>query len=368
MASKFLKWQRKMNQINQMQERMNQINQMQERMNQINQVDRLLQTDLLYREQTLLSARMPEIIQTYQHWQRIIDQATASSRIFDNLIRSHHTWLRELKSVQQAAELQAVVTSSLREVADQLAISERLFAGFDTIRRFMVLPAPAMLNLLYSINYLTDTYGKMAESIRTYQDITYLPKFVLPGATRELVMANHTVDVLATSGEIEEEQDTAEHDLIEKITENPSNCIALLREVDPELARMYTGARSAFHEKNPDRCRHILISLRELFSNLLRQLAPDEQVLTWMPESKAEWLHEGRPTRVARLYYLCRNLNHGPMTDFVSADIKAMSKLIGPLNRVHQTNPKLSEVQLQALLHRMDSHIVFIVSICKEST
>ena len=33
---------------------------------------------------------------------------------------------------------------------------------------------------------MTAIYGKMAESIRTYSDITHLPRFVLPGATREV--------------------------------------------------------------------------------------------------------------------------------------------------------------------------------------
>ena len=130
---------------------------------------------------------------------------------------------------------------------------------------------------------------------------------------------------------------------------------------------MYEGARDAVHGDNPDRGRHLLVSLRELLSHLLRKIAPDERVLTWIPKDSDNWLHKGRPTRKARLHYLCREIKYGPMDDFVVSDTKATIKFVEVFNRIHQPEVELSDKQLHALLHRTESFVTFIVQIWMES-
>ena len=313
---------------------------------------------------------MTEIVQANQHWQHMIDQATASSRIVADLTHAHRTWARDFKSIQdRTSGLQVAAKLSLGNMAYRLTVSERMFARIDiaAIRRSIALPEHTILRFRDLSNDLTTTYRKLAESLPTYADIMRLPKFVLPNATREVFIANHAVDALGVYDEGELDRNLAEFDLVEKAIEETSNCTVLLKAVDPQLATMYAGARDAVRGDNPDRGRHLLVSLRELLSNLLRKIAPDERVLTWIPNGSDNWLHEGRPTRKARLHYLCREIEHGPMDDFVVSDAKATVKFIEVFNRIHQPEVELSDKQLHALLHRTESFVTFIVQIWMES-
>ncbi len=215
---------------------------------------------------------------------------------------------------------------------------------------------------------MTAIYGKMAESIRTYPDITHLPRFVLPGATREVFVTGYAANALGVSDESDAEQDSSEiQPVVDEVEEEISICASLLKDVDPALARPYAGARDALQGTSHDRERHILSSLRELWNHLLRKIAPEKQVLEWIPKDDKELLHGGNPTRKARILYLCRDLNHDPLTDFIVLDTRALVALVDFFNRVHQLEPKLSDQQLRALLLRTDSWLTYILQIWKES-
>ena len=235
---------------------------------------------------TLASKRMTELFRANQNWQQLIDKATAPSRLVADLARVHPTWLRDLKSVQdQAAALEVSAKLSLGKMAYQLTVSERMFARIDirAISQSTALPENAMPRLWALSDDMTATYRKLTESFPTYTDIIHLPKFVLPSATREVFVANHAVNKLDERDEAESEPDLAGLALVKESIEETSKCPALLTAVDPQLARMYEGARDALSGDNPDRSRHILGSLRELLNHLLRRIAPDESVLEWIP-------------------------------------------------------------------------------------
>ena len=125
----------------------------------------------------LVSKRMIEVVQANQNLQHIIDQTTASSRLAADLTRVHHTWLRDLTSVQnQAAALQVEAKLSLGKMAYRLTVSECMFARIDipAISQSIALPENAILRLRAFSDDLTVTYKKLAESFRTYQDIILL--------------------------------------------------------------------------------------------------------------------------------------------------------------------------------------------------
>ena len=143
--------------------------------------------------------------------------------------------------------------------------------------------------------------------------------------------------------------------------------MGLLQGVDPTLVRLYIGAHDALSGKSVDRARHVLSSLRELWQHLLRQLAPDEHVLSWAPSDDKELRREGRPTRKARVLYICRTLNHAPLNDFVVADTRALVKFVDFFNRVHELDPGLTDKQLRALLLRTDSWLTYILQIWEET-
>ena len=302
-----------------------------------------------------------------QNLEHIIDQTTAVSQMTD-LAHIHSTWIQSLKSTQdQAAQLPIAVKSTLGSIADQIAVSERRFSAVDGIRQSIALSELEIVRIQESVNDMKAIYGKMVESIRIYPDIAHLPRFVLPGATREVFVTGYAVNTLSASDETDAEQDSPEIQIVAEIEEETSICIPLLEDVDPDLARPYAGARDALRGENPDRARHILSSLRELWNHLLRRIAPDKEVLKWISKDDKDLLHEEKPTRRARILYVCRGLNHDPLTEFVAHDTRALVTLVEFFNRVHQLEPKLSDQQLRALLLRTDSWLTYILQIRNES-
>ena len=319
---------------------------------------------------SLAYTRIAALVRANQkHWQSIIDQAAAASRAI-HLTRAHSTWLRDLKEGQDAsAKLQIAVKSYLGSMADRLASLEPILAGRDlkVIQPSTALPDLEIQRYQASVNAMMAAYGRVAAAIRSYSDITVLPNFALAGATREICVTGHTVKMLGISDVENTTRDSSEDRLIIEIAQETSVCATFLRAVHPDLARAHAGARAALRGDNPDRARHVMSSLRELWNHLLRAIAPDDQVLQWMPAEDEALMHEGKPTRRARVLYVCRDLNHEPLAAFVVRDTQALVAHIGIFNRVHELGLRMSDQHLQAILLRTESWITYIVQIWRET-
>ena len=136
----------------------------------------------------------------------------------------------------------------------------------------------------------------------------------------------------------------------------------LLREFDVSLCPLLAGARQALAGRNPDRARHVTTSLRELFTQVLHSLAPDDGVRSWT--SHANHFHDRRPTRRARLLYICRNINEGAFTDLVEDDVGAALSFFDLLSDdTHTVESRLSTAQLISTVARMESLLVFLLQI-----
>lgn len=325
-------------------------------------------------EMSGVAARIKEIASANQHWQEVIQQATASSRIAESLHATHQSWLDLLKPLQQdfsqlsqLSQLQASAKLALCDASLQLTVTERLMAGidFEAIRSRLQIEMPVISGLESSIAHVSASYGSLAESLRDISDITRLPAFILPGATREIFTTSLMLETLRPWDKRDEEDAETEIQLVAEAELETSGCIALLQQVDPGLARPYIGARDALNGNNADRARHILSSLRELWNHLLRRLAPDDLVSAWVPgiANQQDLLHEGKPTRRARVLYVCRELNNDPLTEFLMHDTRALVKLIELFNRVHELETNLTEEQLRAILLKTDSWLMYILQI-----
>ena len=317
------------------------------------------------------AARIQEIVSANQHWQDLIKQATATSRITESLSAAHQSWLDTIKPIQhdfsQLSQLQASAKLALCDTSLRLAATERFMAGidFEAIRGRFQIEMPVIAGLESSIAHVAASYGGLAESIREISDITRLPAFVLPGATREIYTTSFALETLRPWDDRDEDEAETEIQLVAEAELETSGCIALLQQVDPGLARPYIGARDALYGNNADRARHILSSLRELWNHLLRRLAPDDLVAAWIPvvSNQKDLLHEGKPTRRARVLYVCRELNNDPLTDFLMHDTRALVKMIELFNRVHELETALTDEQLRAILLRTDSWLMYILQI-----
>ena len=317
------------------------------------------------------ATRIQGIAGANQHWQDLIKQATATSRIAESISAAHQSWLDTIKPIQHdfshISQLQASAKLALCDTSLRLAATERLMAGidFEAIRSRFQIEMPVISGLESSIAHVAASYGNLAESLREISDITRLPAFVLPGATREIYTTSFALETLRPWDERDEDEAETEIQFVAEAELETSGCIALLQQVDPGLARPYIGARDALYGNNADRARHILSSLRELWNHLLRRLAPDDLVAAWIPgvSNQKDLLHDGKPTRRARVLYVCRELNNEPLTDFLMHDTRALVKLIELFNRVHELETALTDEQLRAILIRTDSWLMYILQI-----
>ena len=323
-------------------------------------------------EMSGVMARIQEIANANQHWQELIKQASATNRIPESLAAAHQSWLERMKPLQHdfshISQLHASAKLALCDTSLRLAATERLMAGidFEAIRSRFQIEMPVISGLESSIAHVAASYGNLAESLREISDITRLPAFVLPGATREIYTTSFALETLRPLDERDDEEEAeTEIQLVAEAELETSGCIALLRQVDPGLARPYIGARDALYGNNADRARHILSSLRELWNHLLRHLAPDDLVAAWIPgvPNQKDLLHEGKPTRRARVLYVCRELNNDPLTDFLMHDTRALVKLIDLFNRIHELETVLTDEQLRAILLKTDSWLMYILQI-----
>ena len=130
--------------------------------------------------------------------------------------------------------------------------------------------------------------------------------------------------------------------------------------IDPELRKLWRGAKEAQRSSNPDAIRHFSISLRELFTHVIHRLSPDENIRRWSTSS--EYYSRSHPTRRARLLYICRGINFGPFDDFVNKDIESVLACIDSLQEgTHAASASFTPAQLDMLLIRTESAIRLLI-------
>lgn len=205
-------------------------------------------------------------------------------------------------------------------------------------------------------NDLASTFGKFTRSYRDVIDaFPTIPEFKLP--------------VLAKYAPIEY---SLELEVLERISiETDDDDYDELPSVDDELAsfdnrmlNLLKGARESLKSDNPDRARHVTTSIRELFTHILHGLAPDDAIRTWTTD--ANNFHNNRPTRRARLLYICREFSSDPLTQFVEDDVRAALTLVKSLNAgTHVVESRLTESQLGAIVYRMESLALFLLKITR---
>ena len=139
-----------------------------------------------------------------------------------------------------------------------------------------------------------------------------------------------------------------------------------LDKVNPGFRKMWDGAHMAATSNNPDKIRHAMISLRELFTHVIHTLAPDADVKRWTTDPRR--FHQGRPTRETRLLYICSPVAAGPLSDFVVTDVQsilALAKLFQ--HGTHAIEPTLSPVQMRLIFRRLEGVLCNLIDISTAS-
>lgn len=174
--------------------------------------------------------------------------------------------------------------------------------------------------LLLTTNSYKDLFKTFETTPRTILDIK-------PTVFRDIPTQLFNTANFLESITIEEKEEIEEEELkTDIIYENEIGLSYYLNKLDSNLYYMWLGAKKALESRNPDRVRHFSISIRELITHVLNTLAPNNEVKKW--STSEEHLHEGKPTRKARILYICREIKTENFEKYVNADVNSMIEFI----------------------------------------
>ena len=210
-----------------------------------------------------------------------------------------------------------------------------------------------------NLGNLTHSYQSLIDVAATRVSLTALLPMI---TTYPPVEYYREIEVLE-SVTIDEVPDQSTEDGIETgIADALPAVDGLLAGFDDSLCRLLIGARQSLESDNPDRARHVTTSVRELLTQVLHALAPDDQIRQWT--ANEELFHDNRPTRRARLLFICRDINCDPLTRFVEDDVRAALSFIDSLNSgTHVVESRLTLIQLRSIVSRMESLLVFLLKL-----
>jgi uncharacterized protein YukE len=208
---------------------------------------------------------------------------------------------------------------------------------------------------------MAESYSQMWERFKTNPYVLFdVPRAVFKIPPLEVYLAVHEAEI-STGEEIISSE---EKKFLAEVKPSQKAICEALKSLDERLVQLYEGAKEAIYSNNVDKVRHATTSLRELFTQVLHKLAPDDAFFRWNQDSSN--IYRGRPTRKGRLLYICRGINYGPVAKFVEKDVSAALAFHELLEKgVHSVEASYGEEQLRALLVRMECLLLFLIKIAK---
>ena len=119
----------------------------------------------------------------------------------------------------------------------------------------------------------------------------------------------------------------------------------VLARVNPAFAAQLRGAMLRIDERGPDWLTQASVSLRRVLLGMLHHAAPNELVLPELTKRKMQVDQQGRPTRRAKIDWLCESISHEASREFVRAKLAAALAALDLLNKAIHSNecPELEE-------------------------
>ena len=309
-----------------------------------------------------LTPRMNSLLGANRELSRIVEQIalpnSALSAAFASQSQVHD--ILEVAGVSKALTASFMQMDRSRMLAASLVAQQRL-AVLDRVSLGSLVGADATFrrSTAAHLGRLTRSYRELVATTATRPPL--IARLSLLTAYPPVEYLRHTAALESVSAPAAEAGDAATT-IDASLDEAVPSIDYLLRQFDSSLCPLLAGARQSLTSKNPDRARHVTTSLRELFTHVLHSLAPDADVSSWT--SQGSHFHSGRPTRRARLLYVCRNINERPFTDFVRDDVSATLSFVESLQAgTHTVESQLTPAQLKATVARMESLLVFLLQI-----
>ena len=119
----------------------------------------------------------------------------------------------------------------------------------------------------------------------------------------------------------------------------------VLARLDPAFASQLRGAMLRIDERGPDWRAQAAVSLRRVLLGVLHRAAPNDLVLPWVTRPKTQIDPQGRPTRRAKIDWLCELIRHDGSREFVKPKLYSALASLDLLNKAIHSNecPELAE-------------------------
>jgi len=293
---------------------------------------------------------------------RMADRLSIPGSSFAKIFESQKRFQDMIKGIQIGNSL----TSAFARINSTLMLSASLaaqtkLANLESLSLGRIAGINSAFSKAMTINLgnLTRSYESLIDVAITRDSLgNYLPLIT----TYPPVEYYREISVIETLTVDEGSEGKTNESINAAIGESLPSVDALLADLDPDLCRLLEGARQSLRVNNADQARHVTTSVRELFTKVLHALAPEEHVRKWTTNS--EFFHDNRPTRRARLLYICRNINCDPLIRFVEDDVCAALSFVDSLNaETHVIKSKLTTAQLSAIVSRIESLLLFLLQL-----
>ena len=216
-------------------------------------------------------------------------------------------------------------------------------------------------------NYLTSSFLGLSDSystlLKSFESNPLSYTNISPSISRIAPIEYFSTANLLEAISVEEDITPEEELLKNEIQyENEILLSSYLPRIDAGLYKMWKGAIEAYNSNNSDKVRHFSTSIRELYTHLFHILAPDEAIKKWTIDQT--YYHEGRPTRKARLLFICRNINNDPFKTFVKKDVDATIAFIDIFQKgTHDIDPVFSPNHLVTIKNKAENTLKFLLEI-----
>lgn len=303
----------------------------------------LIVSDLI-KDQESVTRMAEETIGASKYWQAQVDifkGFTSETEAYRLALKAHYVNIAELSLIAQ-------------ENMQQLRWDKIGYA--IGINLDLISPAAS------SFSKMVKSYEQLFRSFKEPEyKMTSFPPFISKLPPVEIITASNLLRTISgvEGAESPEEVEEIQAQIGKDIEASLEDLLVIL---DPGLIPLWKGAREALKSYNPDRSRHLIVSLREMVTHILHKTAPDCDIHSWTADQSL--YRDGRPTRQARLLFICRGLNHGPFQRFLNKDVSAHLELIQILQRgTHELSFDFTDEQLKALVMRTESLLRFILVI-----
>ncbi len=218
-----------------------------------------------------------------------------------------------------------------------------------------------------SKDYLTTSFIKLSGSysalFKSFETNPHSYAQISPSLTRiapmEYFSSANLLEAISINESITVEKELLNNEIQ---YENEIQLNSHLPRIDEGLYKMWKGAIEAYHSNNSDKVRHFSTSIRELYTHFMHKLAPDDEIKKW--SSDPVYYHEGRPTRKARLLFICRNINNEPFNSFVKKDVEATIAFIDIFQKgTHEIDPAFSSNHLATIKSKAENTLKFLLEI-----